>query len=29
MAYRFGGNLVERVIKKGKLVVDRTPETVV
>ena len=26
LAYRFGGNLVERVIKRGKLVVDRTME---
>jgi imidazolonepropionase len=26
LAYRFGGNQVERVIKRGKLVVDRTME---
>jgi imidazolonepropionase len=29
IAYRFGGNLVAQVIKKGKLVVDRSAEAVV
>jgi imidazolonepropionase len=29
VAYRFGGNLVAQVIKKGSLVVDRSPEAAI